>query len=128
MGMSAWTRNLPFLSLHLACLAVFFVPATPLAVVLCAGLYFVRMFGITAGYHRYFAHRSYRTSRWFQFVLAWLGCCASQKGPLWWSAQHRHHHRTSDTPEDVHSPVAHGFWWSHVGWVLSPDSGQVDGQ
>ena len=57
------------------------------------------MFGITGGYHRYFAHRSYKTSRVFQFVLAWLGCSALQKGPLWWAAHHREHHRYSDTPE-----------------------------
>ena len=77
------------------------------------------MFGITGGYHRYFAHRSYKTSRVFQFVLAWLGCSAVQKGPLWWAAHHRHHHRYSDTPEDLHSPATSGFWWSHVGWILS---------
>ena len=64
----------------------------------------IRMFGITAGYHRYFSHRSYRTSRWFQFVLAWIGCSAMQKGPLWWAAHHRHHHRYSDREEDLHSP------------------------
>ena len=120
-AMPAWTRNLPFLSLHLACLAVFFVPATPLAVVLCAGLYFVRMFGITAGYHRYFSHRSYKTSRWFQFILACLGCSAMQKGPLWWTAHHREHHRHSDTTEDPHSPRVNSFWWSHIGWILARD-------
>ena len=120
-AMPAWTRNLPFLSLHLACLAVFFVPATPLAVVLCAGLYFVRMFGITAGYHRYFSHRSYKTSRWLQFVLACLGCSAMQKGPLWWTAHHREHHRHSDTTEDPHSPRVNSFWWSHIGWILARD-------
>src|SRR6267378_7632738 len=91
--MPTWVKGLPFLAMHLACLGVFFVPATWQGVVLCAGLYFVRMFGITAGYHRYFSHRSYKTSRWFQFVLACLGCSALQKGPLWWVAQHRHHHR-----------------------------------
>jgi stearoyl-CoA desaturase (delta-9 desaturase) len=116
-----WVKNLPFLSLHLACLAVFFVPATPLAVVLCAGLYFVRMFGITAGYHRYFSHRSYKTSRWFQFVLACLGCSAMQKGPLWWTAHHREHHRHSDTVQDPHSPRINSFWWSHLGWILAKD-------
>src|SRR6202158_4527866 len=100
--------NLPFLCLHLACLAVFSVPPTPLSVVLCAGLSFVRMFGITAGYHRYFSHRSYKTSRWFQFVLALLATTAAQKGVLWWAAHHRHHHRHSDKPTDLHSPKQHG--------------------
>jgi stearoyl-CoA desaturase (delta-9 desaturase) len=97
----------------------FFIAPTPLSVGLCVGLYVVRMFGITAGYHRYFAHRAYKTSRWFQFVLGWLGAMALQKGPLWWAANHRDHHRYSDTEEDPHSPVRHGVFWAHVGWVLS---------
>jgi stearoyl-CoA desaturase (Delta-9 desaturase) len=107
--------------MHLACLAVFFTGIHPVAVLICAVSYFIRMFGITGGYHRYFAHRSYKTTRWFQFVLAWLGCMALQKGPLWWAGHHRHHHKYSDTEEDVHSPITRGFWWSHLGWVLSND-------
>jgi stearoyl-CoA desaturase (delta-9 desaturase) len=84
------------------------------------------MVGITGGYHRYFSHRAYKTSRVFQFLLACLGCSALQKGPLWWAAQHRHHHRTSDTPEDLHSPVSHSVWRSHIGWVLAADSAGTD--
>jgi stearoyl-CoA desaturase (delta-9 desaturase) len=114
-----WMRNVPFISFHLVCLSVFATGLTTLDVVLCGLLYFIRMFGITAGYHRYFAHRSYKTSRWFQFCLAWLGCSALQKGPLWWAGHHRHHHRYSDMEPDVHSPVIRNFWWAHVGWVLS---------
>jgi stearoyl-CoA desaturase (delta-9 desaturase) len=116
-----WVTNLPFLALHVACLAVFFVDATALGLALCGVLYFVRMFAITAGYHRYFAHRSYKTSRPVQFVLACLGCSALQKGPLWWAAHHRQHHRHSDTPEDPHSPRTHSVWWSHLGWILARD-------
>src|SRR5262249_17706333 len=84
-----------------------------------AGMYALVMFGITAGYHRYFAHRSYKASRPVQFVLALIGTMAVQKGVLWWAAHHRHHHKFSDQPEDLHSPVQDGFWWSHVGWILS---------
>ena len=102
--------------------AAAFVAPTWTAVGLCAGLYVVRMFGLTAGYHRYFAHRAYKTSRWFQFVLAWLGCSAMQKGPLWWAGHHRRHHKYSDTPDDPHSPVVNTVWWAHVGWVLSDRS------
>jgi stearoyl-CoA desaturase (Delta-9 desaturase) len=118
---SLWTglTSLPFLGLHLACLGVFFVEATPLSLSLCLGLYLVRMFGITAGYHRYFSHRTFKTSRWFQFALAWLGCSAVQKGPLWWAANHRDHHRHSDQAEDPHSPRTRSFWWSHIGWILA---------
>ncbi|MCC6525762.1 MAG: acyl-CoA desaturase [Polyangiaceae bacterium] len=84
---------------------------------LCAALYFVRMFFITAGYHRYFAHRSFRAGRVVQFLLAFGGGTAAQKGALWWAGHHRHHHRHSDDELDIHSP-RRGFWWSHVGWIV----------
>jgi stearoyl-CoA desaturase (delta-9 desaturase) len=83
--------------------------------------YFVRMFAVTGVYHRYFAHRAYKTSRPLQFVLAFLGTSATQKGPLWWAATHRVHHKHSDTPLDVHSPKHRGFWYSHMGWWLGRD-------
>jgi len=125
-----WVKNIPFLLMHLACFLVFLpdVHATPVAIGLCIGLYVLRMFGITAGYHRYFSHRAYKTSRFFQFVMAWLGCCAMQKGPLWWSSHHRHHHLHSDHEEDVHSPHVDSLWWSHIGWVLSKDYVHTDWQ
>jgi stearoyl-CoA desaturase (delta-9 desaturase) len=115
----------PFVLLHLALVAVFFVPISWPVLLLCAGNYVWRMFGITAAYHRYFAHRSYKTSRVFQFVLAWLGCSALQKGPLWWAGHHRGHHRHSDTPRDPHSPHETTFWWSHFGWILSREHGET---
>jgi len=118
-GDTNWLRSLPFLGVHAACLAAFWTGVSGRALMLCFALYVVRMFGITAGYHRYFSHRSYRTSRVFQFVLALIGCTAIQKGPLWWAAHHRHHHQYSDQLDDVHSPKQRGFWWSHVGWILS---------
>lgn len=123
-----WVKNIPFLLMHLACFLVFLpdVHATPAAIALCVGLYLVRMFGITAGYHRYFSHRAYKTSRFGQFVMAWLGCSAMQKGPLWWSSHHRHHHLHSDLEEDVHSPHVDSLWWSHIGWVLSKDYVHTD--
>jgi stearoyl-CoA desaturase (delta-9 desaturase) len=114
-----WIKSLPFFAVHLVCLTAFFTGVSWKAVGLCLALYVIRMFGITAGYHRYFAHRSYRTSRVFQFVLAWIASSAAQKGPLWWASHHRHHHQHSDQEMDVHSPEREGFWWSHVGWILS---------
>ncbi len=114
--------------IHVACLGVFFTGVHVLSLTLCGLVYFLQMVGITAGYHRYFAHRTYKTSRAFQFVLAVLGCSALQRGPIWWAAQHRHHHRTSDTPQDLHSPVAHTLWQSHIGWVFSPKSQSTDPQ
>lgn len=107
-----------FLGFHVLAVvgtAVFGMDAPTLA--LCASLYAVRMFGVTAGYHRYFSHRTYKTSRAFSLVLAFLAETSAQRGVIWWARQHRHHHRFSDQPEDVHSPIK-GFWWSHMGWLF----------
>lgn len=82
-------------------------------------LYFTRMFAVTGIYHRYFSHKSYRTSRFGQFLLALFGATCVQRGALWWAYHHRHHHQHSDEPEDAHSPHVHGFWWSHIGWITS---------
>lgn len=108
-----------FWSVHLMCLSVFFISFSWVALAVCLALYVIRMFAITGVYHRYFSHRSYKTSRWFQFVLACLGATSAQKGPIWWASHHRHHHRHSDTEEDVHSPIISGIYYAHVGWVLS---------
>jgi stearoyl-CoA desaturase (delta-9 desaturase) len=115
-----WVTSVPFLAVHLAAIVgLFFFPITWAAVALCVGMYYFRMWGITAGYHRYFSHRSYKTGRVFQFILAFVGTLNVQKGVLWWAANHRHHHRYSDKPEDVHSPVQGGFWWSQVIWLMT---------
>ena len=109
---------MPFVVVHTASLAAFFVEFRWEYLVLSLALYYVGMFFVTAGYHRYFAHRTYRTSRAFQFVLAFMAMTAWQKGVLWWAAHHRHHHRVVDTDEDIHSPSLQGFWWAHIGWML----------
>jgi stearoyl-CoA desaturase (delta-9 desaturase) len=114
----SWLSSVPFFLMHLALVAMFFLPVRPVDVAVCVGLYVLRMWGITAGFHRYFSHRAYKTGRVFQFVLAWVGTMSAQKGVLWWAAHHRHHHRHSDQEEDIHSPAQKGFWWSHVGWIL----------
>lgn len=114
-----WIGSIPFLLFHVMCLAVVFVGWSLFAVIFALCFYVVRMFSITAFYHRYFAHRSFTANRLFSFVFAFLGCSAMQRGPLWWAAIHRHHHRYADTPEDIHSPKVSGFWWSHIGWMLA---------
>jgi stearoyl-CoA desaturase (delta-9 desaturase) len=114
-----WMGSWSFITVHLACVLVFWAGFSWTALGVALVTYAVRAFGLTGGYHRYFSHRTYKTSRWFQFVIAYIGTSAAQMGPLWWAAHHRHHHRHSDTDQDVHSPVAHGFFWSHVGWILS---------
>ena len=112
-----WVHNAPFFALHFMPLFVFVTGFTRFDLALCAALYVSRMFFITAGYHRYFSHRAYKMGRVMQFLMAFGGATAGQKGPLWWAAHHRHHHKFSDMPEDIHSPLK-GFWWSHVGWIV----------
>ena len=114
-----WLRNLPFILLQLGCLAVFWTGVSKFALAVGAVTLAARMFGLTAGYHRYFCHRAFKTSRVFQFVLAWLGASAAQRGPLWWAGHHRWHHRHSDTAEDVHPPGVRGILWAHAGWIMS---------
>ncbi|MCB5176459.1 acyl-CoA desaturase [Microvirga lenta] len=114
-----YPQTIPFILVHLACFAAVWTGVTWEAVVIGITLYWVRMFGITAGYHRYFSHRSYATSRAFQFILACLAQSTAQKSVLWWAAKHRHHHLFSDTEHDAHSPRHDGFLFAHVGWIFS---------
>ncbi len=113
-----WIRILPFLLLHVACLAVFFVSFSWFAVAFMVVFYLVRMFAITAFFHRYFSHKTFQTSRLVQFIFALIGTMSAQRGPLWWVAHHRYHHRHTDTELDPHSS-GYGFWYSHVGWFLN---------
>jgi stearoyl-CoA desaturase (delta-9 desaturase) len=110
----------PFIFLHFLPLAAIVTGVNTIDVVVCIGLYVVRMFGVTGAYHRYFAHRTYHTSRVFQFVLALLAMSSSQRGVLWWAAHHRHHHKHSDLPTDIHSPKQVGLFKAHVGWLFEP--------
>jgi stearoyl-CoA desaturase (delta-9 desaturase) len=114
-----YPSTIPFIIVHLTCFAALWTGVTAGAVVLGVGLYWLRIFAIGAGYHRYFSHRAYETSRTFQFVLAVLAQSTSQKSVLWWAANHRDHHLHSDTELDVHSPRQTGFIYSHVGWIFS---------
>ena len=117
---------IPFLLVHVACFAAIWTGVSAWAVALCFALYVVRMFGVTAGYHRYFSHRSFKTSRVGQFLLAFVATSTAQRGVLWWAAKHRHHHRHSDTELDVHSPRMRGFFYSHVGWIFTPEHDDTD--
>jgi len=117
---------LQFLFMHVACLLVLWTGVSVVAVVICLALYVVRMFAITAGFHRLLAHRTYKTSRLFQFLMAFTGTASYQKGPLWWSAHHRRHHLVADTSQDFHSPLTRRFWRAHFGWFLSRDSQKTE--
>ncbi len=113
--------NLPFVVMHVAVFAALLTGVRPIDLAVCAALYVVRMFGVTAGYHRYFSHRSFKLGRVAQFMLAFLAMTSAQKGVVWWASHHRHHHKHSDRDTDGHSPAQHGFWWAHLGWVLSDE-------
>ncbi len=113
-----WLRCLPYFITHIACLGVFFVGISTTAVVVCLTAYALRVFALTGFYHRYFSHKAFKTSRFIQFCFAFIGTAAAQRGPLWWAAHHRDHHKYSDQPEDKHSPYQVGFWMSHTGWFL----------
>ncbi len=118
---------LPFWAFHVAAiLGVIALGWSWSGAALAAALYVARMFFVCTGYHRYFSHRSFKTSRWFQFVLGFCAQTSMQRGVLWWAATHRHHHRFSDTPDDVHSPRRDGFWWAHMGWSTSGTSEDID--
>ena len=125
-----YPATIPFIIVHLVCFAAIWTGVTATALWVAFALYVIRMWGITAGYHRYFSHRSYKTSRFMQFVIAFIGQTSAQRGVLWWAAVHRHHHLYSDTEQDVHSPRHQGFLYSHVGWIFNrnnwkPDFGTV---
>ena len=120
-----WSRVVPFVALHLGCLSILHVGVSPAALTVAATLYVARMFFITAFYHRYFAHRAFRTGRVRQFVMAILGATAGQRGPLWWAAHHRDHHLNADTADDPHSPRHDGVLFSHTLWFLTRGSFQT---
>ncbi|WP_437764355.1 acyl-CoA desaturase [Sorangium sp. So ce281] len=113
-------------AIHVGAVVAILRGATWKLAALAAATYVVRMFAITAVYHRYFSHRSYKTSRGLQFLLALLGTTATQKGPLWWGGTHRVHHKYSDTERDVHSPLRKGFWYAHMGWWLGREHEELD--
>jgi len=121
-----WLRAVPFLAMHLACLGVIWVGVSKVAIATAVALYAIRMFALTGFYHRYFSHRTFRTSRAVQFVFAVIGASCVQRGPLWWAAHHRQHHRHADTQQDPHSPGIHGFLWSHMGWFLTARAFRTD--
>ena len=115
---------IPFVLVHIGALAaLFFVSVGWQVWIVALVLFWVRMFAVTAGYHRYFSHRSYKTSRAMQFMLAVVAQSSSQRGVLWWAAHHRDHHKYSDGERDVHSPERHGFWHAHMGWLHDQNAG-----
>ncbi len=119
-------RVSPFILTHVLCLGVFFVKFSWSCLLVLAVTYSLRVFALTAFYHRYLSHRAFKTSRVVQFIFAFIGASAGQRGPLWWSAHHRFHHKHSDKPYDKHSPHVRGFFRSHCGWFLLDENFTTD--
>jgi stearoyl-CoA desaturase (delta-9 desaturase) len=123
---SDWLSCVPFVTVHVVALVGAFVwPPSWGLVALCLGVWYARIISISLGLHRYFAHRTFKTSRAFQLFLAIWAMTSAQRGVLWWAGHHRNHHRFADDPRDLHSPARQGFWWSHVGWVIAQRNGRT---
>ncbi len=122
----SWINSSALIGIHAGALIVFWTGVSGPAAIAALIVYWTQIFGVSAGFHRYFSHRSFRTSRGFQLALAFLGGIAAQMGPLWWASYHRRHHAFADGPEDVHSPRQSGLLWAHVGWVLDANSARMD--
>ena len=121
-----WIGLVPYVALHLSVFTVIWVGWSWTAVGVAVALYLIRMFSVTAFYHRYFSHRTFKTTRWFQFIAAIMGNSCVQRGPLWWAAHHRHHHHHSDQRPDIHSPRQDGFFWSHMGWFMTIENSRTN--
>lgn len=119
----AWAPVLWIAGLHALALMAFIPGYFSLkAVAVCAVLYWLTAgLGICLTYHRLLTHRSFATRpRWLEYVLAAVGCCACEGGPVGWVADHRKHHAHADCEHDVHSPNR-GFRWAHMLWWITPD-------
>lgn len=125
-GSIQWVQLALFVLWHLICFSVIWVGWSVFAALTAFFLYFIRMFAITGFYHRYFAHKTFKTSRFWQFIFAVIATSAGQRGPLWWASHHRKHHRFTETSNDPHSPSQHGILWSHLGWIFSRDNSLTD--
>jgi stearoyl-CoA desaturase (Delta-9 desaturase) len=114
-----WLRVIPFFTIHLIALTAIWIKFEWILFAAALGFFVLRMFAITGFYHRYFSHKTFKTSRFIQFLFAFIGATAAQRGPIWWASHHRRHHVNSDQENDHHSPHIHDFLWSHMGWFLA---------
>lgn len=122
----AKTNMIAMIIFHVMCLFAFFINVNVEAIAVAIVKYVLTGFGITIGFHRLLTHKSFKTSRVFQFILAFFGSLAIQGGPMWWVAHHRHHHANTDTDDDIHSPKTKGLWQSHIGWMSTPGAFKAD--
>ena len=88
-------------------------------------LYVFTGLGITVGYHRLLAHRSFKCAKWVEVLLLIGGGMALQASALKWAGDHIRHHARCDQDDDPYNAKL-GFWWSHIGWVLWKDPHRND--
>lgn len=121
-----WTNILFLSAAHLAGLGgvlwLVFVRFSPWTVGLAVVWFLLCGLGITGGYHRLFAHKSYRAAPLVRAFYLGFGAAAVQNSALKWSADHRLHHAFTDTDGDPYN-IRRGFWWAHLGWILFKDKG-----
>lgn len=123
----SWNFLVPFCLIHLACLGVIWTGISPAPLVAAVVLYALRIFGITAGYHRLYSHRSYHIpSRALRCIMWFLATSSAQRGVRWWASHHRNHHRHSDQEGDLHSPTQTSLLWSHTGWQYHKSAADTD--
>ncbi len=129
------TIGVPGIGFAIALYLMFTGRATALDYTLFVVFYAIQMFGITIGFHRYLAHKSFKTSRFFEGVLMITGSMALEGPLLFWVSTHRRHHRFSDEPGDPHSPnlggadlsgKLKGLWYAHIPWMFSDQESRVD--
>ncbi len=117
-----WPVVIGIALMHLGCLLAPFYFSWSALVVAGVLAWLTGGIGVTLCYHRLLTHGSFKTSKWFRYLLTTIGCMACQGGPIQWVGTHRIHHRHSDDPNDPHSPT-HGFAWAHVFWCLQKNQG-----
>jgi len=76
--------------------------------------------GMTIGFHRFYSHAAFKTSRFVEFLIAYCCAASNQGGMSWWAGNHRYHHVHCDDDKDPHSPVTHSFLYSWLGWGYDP--------
>jgi stearoyl-CoA desaturase (delta-9 desaturase) len=119
-----WYKHVNWLNVYfiggiplIGCIAAAFTPLRWQTAVWAVLYYFFTGLGITAGYHRLWAHKSYNARRPFELFLALTGGGAVEGSIRWWSRDHRAHHRYTDTTKDPYS-VRKGLLYSHLGWMI----------
>lgn len=112
-----WVSVIALTIFHLLSVAALFFISWKGLVAFVVLTWFAGSLGIGIGYHRLLTHRGFKTPKWFEYFLTFCGTLALQGGAINWVVTHRIHHAFTERAGDPHSP-RHGWWWSHIGWIL----------